>query len=289
MRGSSRWQSQRSATVTILIINVVVFIAHHALEYYNLFDVSRWFALSLSGLSNGFVWQLLSFQFLHANLLHILFNSWGIYVFGRAIEEALGQRKFLTLYFTSGAIGGLLHVIGTWALPDHFGGYGAAVVGASAGLFGLLAAFGMLFPHERLTMLLFLILPVSITGRVLMIISGLIAFVGILIPTQGGVAEGAHLGGLLAGMAYIHWFRNSEFSFDAPGWLSKFKRSRQPKLQRSGPLQKKPGNEFEEFTPDFISKEVDPILDKISEHGIQSLTERERRILEAARARMAKR
>ena len=74
---------RRSATVMFLVINVVVFILEAGVERFSHFQVADYFALSLWGLKQGFVWQLLSYQFMHANLLHLLFNGWAIYVFGR--------------------------------------------------------------------------------------------------------------------------------------------------------------------------------------------------------------
>ena len=69
---------------------------------------NTYLALSLDGLRSGYVWQLLTFQFMHVSVLHILFNSLAIFFFGRPVEEAMGARRFLTLYFTSGVVGGLV-------------------------------------------------------------------------------------------------------------------------------------------------------------------------------------
>ena len=137
-------------------------------------------------------------------------------------------------------------------------------------------------------MLLFFIIPVTITGRFLLIFSAIVAVFGIVIPS-GGVAHGAHLGGLLAGMAFVRWALNSEWNMPR---ITFWKR---PKvfIHKPGPSSADwgPGSQTPPEPPseEFISREVDPILDKISAHGIQSLTERERKILEAARAKMAKR
>jgi membrane associated rhomboid family serine protease len=96
-------------------------------------------SLSLEGLREGKVWQLLTFQFLHAAPWpwHVLLNCFVLYFFGRSIEETLGARKFLGLYLLSGVIGGLLQVGLSALLPVHAG----LVVGASAGIRGIIAIY----------------------------------------------------------------------------------------------------------------------------------------------------
>ena len=149
------FDTRRSATVMLLI----ALVAAHFL----LFGLSRLFpnvpfgdylALSLQGLKHGFVWQLLTYQFMHAGLLHLFFNCWAIYVFGQDVEMALGRKSFLTLYFSSGIVGGAAQALAGLALDRDFA---APVVGASAAAFGLAAAFAMLFPNRVL--LLFFVLP----------------------------------------------------------------------------------------------------------------------------------
>jgi len=247
-------------------------------------------------LKHGYVWQLLSFQFLHSGLIHLLLNSWGLYVFGRPVEEALGKSRFVQLYLGSGIFGGLLHAGCSYFLPQHFGGLmdGARVpvVGASAGLYGLIAAYAGLFPHQRLTLLLFFVLPITLTARALLIASVALAVSGLLLATDN-VAHGAHLGGMLAGFILIRWGGNLRVTLS--NWRPLQARQRKRELVRAAVVRGRPWRttptetEVELPAEEFISKEVDPILDKISAHGIQSLTERERRILETARKRMAKR
>ena len=86
------------------------------------------FALSKTGLAQGYVWQLVTYQFMHAGWLHLIFNSWAIFVFGRELESVLGARKFLTLMFSSGIIGGVVQVIMAMLAPRIFDG---PVVGLS--------------------------------------------------------------------------------------------------------------------------------------------------------------
>jgi membrane associated rhomboid family serine protease len=280
--------SRRSMALTIIIILGICFVIQNLLLYYSRFPVYQLFGMTENTLAKGWLWQLFTFNFLHApfgngGFFHILFNCWAIWVFGQAVEEAFGPKKLLALFIVTGVGGGLLQGIGALLLPTHFGGN---VVGASAGVFGFIAAFAALFPARQLTLLLFFIIPVTITAKFLLIFSAAISIFGILIPS-GHVAHGAHLGGLLAGLAFVRWGLQTEWR------IPKINFFRRPKVfvhkqsgsNWPGPKPADPDLPSEEF----ISREVDPILDKISAHGIQSLTERERKILEAARARMARR
>ena len=286
-----RW----SAAFTLLVVNLAVFIIfelHRASQgvpigYY----ISRSpFTLSLEGLKNGYVWQLFTFQFMHAGVMHLLLNSVAIYFFGRALEDALGTARFLKLYFSCGVFGGLLQMAGALFFPTHLGG---SVVGASAGGMGLIAAFATMFPEQRLTLLLFFVIPISMRAKVLLWISAGLAIFGMLVPSDN-VAHAAHLGGMLAGVAYIRWFVHTQISFT--GWHP-FRRtpsvrqlvktnSARPGTWRRARNTPPPIDELP--SAQFISQEVDPILDKISAHGIHSLTERERQILDAARKRMGR-
>ena len=113
-----------SATVVLLVVNVVAFILQNVLYRFSTFPVDDWFALSVGGLRHGFVWQLLTYQFMHGGWLHLLLNCWAIYVFGREVEETLGRNSFLTLYFPSGVIGGLVPGAGRGAAGRRFCGAG---------------------------------------------------------------------------------------------------------------------------------------------------------------------
>ena len=164
-----------SLTVVLLIVNAAIFVFELAVSGNprSLLIENHYFALSVDGLRNGFVWQLLTFQFMHAGLLHLIVNCWAIYVFGRVIEEVLGWKQFLILYLSSGVIGGLCQVVAALLWPGLFGG---AVVGASAGAFGLVAAFAVLFPEQELTLLLFFVLPIRLSAKMLLMLSAVLAW-----------------------------------------------------------------------------------------------------------------
>lgn len=199
-------------TNALLFANVSVFALQALLQkFYPRFPLDHYFGLSLTGLREGYAWQLLTFQFLHGGILHLVLNSWGIYVFGHAVEQALGRRRLLNVYLLSGVAGGGLHVLGSLLLPNHFGvihAFGGTiynpVVGASAGLFGLMAVFATLYPQHDLKVLLLFVFPITVSARVLLGVSAGVSVVGMLM-TRSHVAHGAHLGGILAGFIYVRF------------------------------------------------------------------------------------
>jgi len=256
--------------------------------------VDSWFALSTQGLKDGRIYQLITFQFMHAGWMHLLGNMIVLYFFGRAMEETLGRWGVLRLYLLSGTVGGLMQIALTFAFPAYFAG---GVVGASAGGFGLIAAFATRAPDQPITMFLY-IFPVTFKARVLLILEASLALLGLLGPLvrftafTGNIAHAAHLGGMLTGIFYIRWAGSVPRPFEF--WRPFARRNPPPKRElvsaaprRAWRSARKP---VEDLPPaEFISREVDPILEKISAQGIHSLTERERQVLEAARNKMAKR
>jgi membrane associated rhomboid family serine protease len=283
---------------TILLFSLgACYVAQKFLEALKGVDwVDHYLALSRDGMAQGLVYQLITFQFLHGSVMHLVLNMIGLYFFGRAVEEMLGGRGMLKLYLASGVVGGLLQVGLAFALPRYFR---AGVVGASAGVFGLVAAFATHAPEQPITMLIMFVLPVTFKLKVVLMIEACISVAGLLGPLlpypffQTNIAHGAHLGGMLTGIAWIRWgsgvMPDSAFNFwrGIAASVRPKRESARPAPKRSG---KAAGRKAEELPPaEFISREVDPILEKISAHGIHSLTERERQILEAARSKMAKR
>jgi membrane associated rhomboid family serine protease len=192
-----RW----SATMVLLIVNAVAFILQVTVLPHVIHE--SYLALSLEGLRRGYVWQLLTFQFLHAGLLHLILNCWALYMFGRDVEWTLGKARFITLYFSSGVVGGLFQEFVALIWPNYFG---SAVVGASAGIFGVVSAFAMLFPERPLVMLILFVIPLNMRAKYLLLINLLLTALGISFPKSffgGNVAHAAHLGGILTGLAFI--------------------------------------------------------------------------------------
>jgi len=287
-----------SFTVALIVVNVVAFIIQKI-------SWSRpdgetiqgsYFALSLVGLAHWRIWEFVTFQFMHVNWLHLLLNQLCIFFFGRSIESAIGGARFLSLYFTSGIMGGIVQMIYSFTTSDY-----GPLVGASAGASGLIGAFALMAWDEEFTMIFYFI-PVTMRGRTLFWASVGLAILGIALPNlmpTGGIAgsahiaNAAHLGGLLAGFFYVRQIIQGRWQL--PEWNLPSRAAAPRELAAKSVGQKSSWKlnaipPAEDLTQDeFLQKEVDPILDKISARGIQSLTAREREILEKARSRMNKR
>ena len=194
-RRAWRWP----VTLTLIAVNVAMFVFQNAAES-SAFPVYREFALSVDGLKHGHFWQVITFQFLHlplsdGGIFHLLGNLFVIHLFGRRLEETIGGVNFLKLYLVSGTMGGMLQMAGGWLSPENFG---VAVVGASAGAFGLIAAYGTLFPRELLRPFF---LPVPVRADVVLALGVMVTVVGLFLPS-GHVAHFAHLGGILTGFLF---------------------------------------------------------------------------------------
>ncbi|HWD93062.1 MAG TPA: rhomboid family intramembrane serine protease [Verrucomicrobiae bacterium] len=201
-----RWKW--SATIVLIVLNVLAFLFQITLLP-KLLDL-RYLALSLWGLQHGFVWQLLTYQFMHGGWLHLLVNCWALFVFGRGVEWAVGKTRFLILYFSSGVIGGLLQVLAALLWPNYFAG---ASVGASAGIFGVVASFALLFPDQQLILLLFFVIPIKLRAKSLLWFELVLTALGISFPNSRlgellglKVAHFAHLGGILTGLAFTRFY-----------------------------------------------------------------------------------
>ncbi len=275
-----------SVTIVLLVFNIVVFFLEYSNGDLSKSWVLRYGALSLEGLKRGFIWQFITFQFLHGGMTHLVLNSLGLYFLGRPLEGMLGRRDFIKLYLFSGVLGGVLQTLLAFVSPRFAG----PMVGASAGICGLIAAFSVLAPDSQIY--LWFVLPIR--GRYFLpIMFGLTLLFLVTSSEDSYVAHAAHLGGMLGGLAYLKWRHGLGVPlFSWPRFRRALPRRElvTTRSARSSFWRKESSKLAEDLPPaEFISREVDPILDKISAHGIQSLTERERKILEAARAKMSKR
>lgn len=138
-------------------------------------------------------WQLVTYMFLHAGVLHILFNMLGLWMFGSPLERDWGTRRFLQYYFLCGIGAGVCDVM----LNGILGNWGTHTVGASGAIYGLLLAFGLLYPDAQV---IFFIFPMK--AKYMVMIFGAVAFLGALRPGSG-VSDIAHLGGMAFGYAYL--------------------------------------------------------------------------------------
>lgn len=154
-------------------------------------------------ISVGFMpWQVLSYGFLHGNFAHLFFNAFALFMFGAPLEMTWGRQRFLSYYLTCVAGAGVVQLI--VVSTGVFGGGLYPTVGASGGIYGLLLAYGMLFPHQRVMLL---IPPIPMKARTLVIVFGVISLLMGITGTQSGVAHFAHLGGMLFGWLLIRYWR----------------------------------------------------------------------------------
>jgi membrane associated rhomboid family serine protease len=284
MRQPAFHEPRFSFTVALLVVNAAAFLIQlisanfpHGREIQN-----DYFALSLDGLKSGYVWQLLTFQFMHASWMHLIFNSLAIFFFGRSVETVLGRNRFLAVYFSSGIIGGVVQML--FALV--FQSFDAPVVGASAGAYGLVAAFAVLNWEEQFTLLIYFF-PVSMRGKTLLWASIGLALVGLLTPGSG-VANAAHLGGILTGFVCVRYIFQGRWP--QPEFPARRREPREFVAAGKNKFWSSAAKTDDDLSADeFLQREVDPILEKISAHGIHSLTARERETLEKARAKMQRR
>ncbi|HEY5898640.1 MAG TPA: rhomboid family intramembrane serine protease [Burkholderiales bacterium] len=150
--------------------------------------------------SNFEPWQIVTYSFLHGNMAHIFFNMLALYMFGGEIERLFGSRFYTLYYFAAVVSAAILHlVITTW-----MGSPPVPMVGASGGIYGLLLAFGIYFPHRRV-MLLFP--PIPLPARVFVFGFAALELVLGVTQTAAGVAHFAHLGGMLGGWLMIQYRR----------------------------------------------------------------------------------
>jgi membrane associated rhomboid family serine protease len=158
-----------------------------------LFDL---FALSPG--SNFQPWQIVTYGFLHdpRNYTHIIFNMFGLYMFGSDIERLFGTRFYLLYYLVSVVVAALTHLLVT----SLMGAAPAQMVGASGGVYGLLLAFGWYFPTRRVVLLF---PPIPMSARTFVVVFGALELVFGVTGTAAGVAHFAHLGGMLGGWLMI--------------------------------------------------------------------------------------
>jgi membrane associated rhomboid family serine protease len=234
-------------------------------------------------------WRLIGFQFLHFNLTHLLFNMIGLFFFGPLVERYLGSKRYVAFYLLCGIAGALMYVAlnlgGVVAklmlgaevrIPGLlFNDVSTPLIGASAGVFGVLMAGAFLAPQA--TVLLFFILPMKLRtlayGLVIFSIFALLRDS----PNAGG--EAGHLGGAIAGFYFIRRPRHLHGFFDFIGRADPTSHHYRDRRAQRGLLRRSRAQEAD-------TREVDRILDKINRQGLQSLTDEEKRVLrEASRER----
>jgi membrane associated rhomboid family serine protease len=227
--------------------------------------------------TNFWPWQLLTYMFMHGGFWHLFFNMLALWMFGMELENTWGSRKFLLYYLVCGVGAGLTNL-----LVAPLIGQSAPTVGASGAVFGVLIAFGMLFPDRPIY--LYFLLPVKAKYFIAIYI-GLELFYGVT-GTSDGVAHFAHLGGAAVGFLYLLSDMNL---IPVRSWWTAIRGQRAGLWQGPSVTSKTEVREAKFYdiqtgrpmpdNPEVNQEVIDAILDKISKGGYQSLTDKEKKIL----------
>jgi membrane associated rhomboid family serine protease len=231
----------------LVALNLIVFVLQSFLMRSEMGRVMEYlFILRPQLVFRGYIWQLFTYMFFHANISHLFWNMFMLWMFGRHVESALGGNGFIRLYLVSGLVAGVCSLVTI----------NSAILGASGAVLGILAAVAVLFPEN--VVLLFFVLPIKM--KYLVWLAAAADILGAVRGT-GNIAHIAHIGGLFAGFIYMKtgWYKRPILDLE--------RRRRQRNLDRQRNM----------------NQRVNEILDKVNEKGIDSLTRQEREYLEQAR------
>ncbi len=194
-------QIRLSATLKKLLITfVVVFVVQQTLDQFFGGNMRSWFALIPVQVLHGKVWQIFSYAFLHADVMHLVLNCLVLAFLGSDIEALWGTRKFLTYFFFCSTSAGLVYLIIQMLMwnPVYLS---TPMVGASGGIYGLLMAYAILFPERE--MLFMMMFPMK--SRQFMMVLGGIEFLQAMFSGQGGLGAFAHLSGMASGFLFLYF------------------------------------------------------------------------------------
>lgn len=266
-----------SICTLLIAVNVIIeLVKYVAPGVWNAFFTWGHFSTAEAIFQLGF-WRFITFQFLHGSLLHLAFNMMGIFFLGRLVEDQLGPKKFLAFYLVCGIFGGLMYL-----LLNFLGGViglripgllmndpATPLIGASAGVFGVVMACAYIAPNATVQ-LLFPPIPMKMKTFAYGFVA--LAFVLLLLGTSNAGGEAAHLGGAIAGFYFI---RNTHHLIDFFDVLGDSRKPKGPKGGRRGPRGQR-------VTGGASQQEVDRVLAKVQASGLGSLTDQEKATLRHA-------
>ncbi|MEM7576385.1 MAG: rhomboid family intramembrane serine protease [Planctomycetota bacterium] len=256
-------------TLWLLIVNVMVFLVDSILSGSMRGDAAaptRWGRFSVEDGVLGFqLWRVLTYQFLHWDFVHLLFNMVGLWIFGGMIERWWGGRRFLAFYLLCGVGGALLFSLSS-LFPAVAGVTSASVViGASGCVLGCVAACMMVFPREQIGLFL---IPISFTVFALGAVYIGLDVLNVLVGGNNAGGALAHLGGAATGYVLVK----------RAGWLRWADTVSVPDVK--GAIQEKQ-RQRASMREALHEQEVDRILAKVKDHGLAALSESEKRVLNA--------
>ena len=263
-RSTRSWAPpQRIVLYSLLGLNAAAFIGQLLLTSWNQQFVVEYLALSDRGINNAYAWQFFTAPLLHHNIWHFAADMLVLYVIGRDVEAIIGQRQFLFLYLFGAFSGQLGHL---FLMPSD-----SVLFAASGGVAAILAAYATILPELEMTTLLLFMVPLRLKMRRLAQIAFIGALALLVFDRAGAVGHSAFVGGAIAGWFYAHLL-----GFGGTSLLQRILRQRRLEAARLRSMN----------ADQFLSQEIDPLLEKISERGLASLTRRERQLLEQAREKM---
>ena len=258
-------------TKTLLIANTVIFLLLQVPAIKLLSE--RWFVLDTLDFAHSLqLWRYISYQFLHAGLLHLAFNMLALFFVGRILERSMRRESFILLYLLCGVAGGIMYVL-LCGIGIVGPGY---LLGASASVLGLIGACAVLYPRM---MVIVIFVPMQMS--MLAILSLAFFMLAILFSRENPGGHAAHLGGMLAGGGYFLLIRKKREGLSLRRFFMDFFNIK-PRSNIGG-WEKKQQSKL------ALEQEVDRILDKVNEHGIQSLTRGEKATLRRASKQEQKR
>ena len=292
-------------TKNLLIINVLAYLATQVLQMRGI-DLTGLLGLHFFLASDFHVYQFLTYMFLHGGFTHILFNMFALWMFGSVIERVWGPKKFLFYYICCGIGAGFMQELVQYADYSiqgiaayqyvNAGGVQMTTnayinlwttIGASGAVYGILLAFGMIFPNERLFIIPF---PFPIKAKWLIVGYVAIELFSAMSGPGDGVAHMAHLGGMLFGFLLIrYWQKHPDSSgrFGRSNGMEFFDNMKRKfeERQRNSRMKAEPTNPGRETDEEYNARqrqnqeEIDAILDKIRKSGYDSLTKEEKQKL----------
>ncbi|MFN2541976.1 MAG: rhomboid family intramembrane serine protease [Chthoniobacterales bacterium] len=245
---------------TLIGVNVAVFAAQMVLQFSDPDFARAYLGISDQTVRDAYAWQFVTASVLHLGPWHFLANLFVLCLLGRDLETILGRRHFFYLY-VSGAIAGELGHL--FLMPPQ-----SVLFAASGGIAAIVVAYAAVLPELELVPGALFFLRIRVKAKHVAQITCALAIVLLCIDRGAVVAHSALLGGCAAGWLYAHLL-----GFGRPSWLQRFLRERREETQRYARM----------TVEQLISEEVDPVLEKIAKHGIDSLSRSERRSLARAR------
>ena len=205
----------RTVVGNLILLNVIFFLI---MMFFPKFDAELLNMLALHyPMSPSFeIWQPVTYMFLHGGFSHIFFNMFALWMFGRQLEEELGAKRFATYYFITGVGAAIVQIIVNYFIIMYGDGMSATIaaqsitIGASGAVFGILLAFGVMHPNDRI---LLLIPPIPIKAKWFVIIYGALELIQGVRSTDN-IAHFAHLGGMLFGLILLYlWKKQNKIYF----------------------------------------------------------------------------